>query len=321
MCFNKILLADLPVAGQMGLQDPATPVMEGIISLHHHIFFYLIVIFFIVFWNMFYILIHFSKIGLDFLSFYKFYRLELTLKEKVLSFLMAIKVFLTLKIQIIGGYKVFLAFNSKKIEFLKFFSISKNLLHNTVLEIVWTIIPAIILILIALPSFALIYSVDEIVDPDITVKIIGHQWYWSYEMFLDLNFGNNQELSREINFDSYLIPEENLTSGSVRLLFTDNLLLLPSKQHIRLIITSSDVLHAWSVPSLGVKVDAVPGRLNQASIFFKRNGVFFGQCSELCGVGHGFMPIIVKAIALQDFLKNVLVSTDLENLFSNDLIN
>jgi len=163
--------------------------------------------------------------------------------------------------------------------------------HSVFLETIWTIFPCIILIAIAIPSFALVYTMDEIVYPEVTYKIIGRQWYWTYEM-TDIASGYSY------NFDSYLIQETDLTDTQFRLLSTDNDLYLPINTPIRLIITGGDVIHSWAVPSLGVKVDAVPGRLNQVSLNINYKGLFFGQCSELFGVNHGFMPIVVKAVDL-----------------------
>lgn len=178
-----------------------------------------------------------------------------------------------------------------------------NFTHATNIEIIWTIIPAILLILIAIPSFSLLYSMDEMVDPAITLKIIGHQWYWSYE-YSD-NIFNENIIEKQINFDSYMIPDNTLTFGQLRLLEVDNRILLPIKTHIRLIITSADVLHSWAIPSFGIKVDACPGRLNQAMLYIKRPGVFYGQCSELCGANHGFMPIVVESVKKVDYLKYI----------------
>jgi cytochrome c oxidase subunit 2 len=171
--------------------------------------------------------------------------------------------------------------------------------HGTVLEIVWTSIPSIILMLIAIPSFALLYSIDEVVLPGLILKVIGHQWYWSYEYsdYTSENFSN----SNRVKFDSYMISEEELKLGQLRLLEVDNVIVLPTDVHVRVLVTASDVLHSWAVPSLGVKVDAVPGRLSQANVFIKREGVFYGQCSEICGVNHGFMPIVVVANGLDSF--------------------
>jgi cytochrome c oxidase subunit 2 len=180
-------------------------------------------------------------------------------------------------------------------------TMSEGVYHNTFIEIVWTVVPALILAVIAVPSFALLYSLEELVEPNLTVKVTGNQWYWSYE------YSNckNPDIAEHIDgkkFDSYMIPTEDLEEGNLRLLEVDNRLLLPVKTHISVIVTASDVLHCWAVPSLGVKVDACPGRLNQTSVFIKREGTFYGQCSEICGVNHGFMPIVVDGVSMYDFL-------------------
>jgi cytochrome c oxidase subunit 2 len=166
------------------------------------------------------------------------------------------------------------------------------------LEIVWTIIPALILVLIAVPSFALLYSLDEILDPQITLKIVGHQWYWSYEYSDYLTTQSDEGFG----FDSYLLSADDLTPGAFRLLEVDNRVVLPVNTHIRLLVSAADVLHSWAVPSFGIKVDACPGRLSQASLFLKREGVFYGQCSEICGINHGFMPIVVKSVSISEYL-------------------
>jgi cytochrome c oxidase subunit 2 len=156
--------------------------------------------------------------------------------------------------------------------------------HGAALEIIWTIIPSLILMMIALPSFALLYSIDEVIDPACTIKVIGHQWYRSYEV------------GDTLNSDSYMLPITDLNSGELRLLEVDNYLVLPINIHVRFLVTSQDVLHSFAIPSFGIKVDAVPGRLNQLSTFINREGIYYGQCSELCGANHGFMPIKIAAI-------------------------
>jgi cytochrome c oxidase subunit 2 len=164
--------------------------------------------------------------------------------------------------------------------------------HSSLLEIIWTLIPAFLLLIIAVPSFSLLYALDEIINPLVTLKIVGHQWYWSYE-YSDLMID-----STSINFDSYMISTNDLTYGSFRLLEVDNRVVLPINTHIRLLVTAADVLHSWAIPSFGIKVDACPGRLSQASLFIKREGTFYGQCSEICGINHGFMPIVIRSVSL-----------------------
>jgi cytochrome c oxidase subunit 2 len=173
---------------------------------------------------------------------------------------------------------------------------ARNVVHGTTIEIIWTVLPSIILIIVALPSFALLYSIDEIVDPALTIKCIGHQWYWSYE------YSDFQKQLGVINFDSYMIPEDELEIGELRLLEVDNRIVLPINTHIRVLVTATDVLHSWAVPSLGIKMDACIGRLNQTSMFILREGVFFGMCSEICGVGHANMPIVVEAVAVKNYI-------------------
>lgn len=178
--------------------------------------------------------------------------------------------------------------------------------HSTQLEVVWTIVPIFLLLLIAGPSFALLYSIDEVIAPNISLKVIGHQWYWSYE-YSDYH---NIKTSNTIRFDSYIIAEEDLAFGGLRLLEVDNRVKLPTMVHIRVLVSAADVLHSWAVPSLGVKIDACPGRLNQVSVFLLRSGVFYGQCSEICGVNHGFIPIVVESInevSYRNWVKSMLV--------------
>src|SRR5277367_884148 len=175
-------------------------------------------------------------------------------------------------------------FNSKNTQI-----VYKYLNHGTLIELIWTISPALILIAIAFPSFRLLYLLDEVISPTLTIKIVGHQWYWSYE-YSDFVTENGES----IDFDSYMIPESDLE--------VDNKMMIPVDCHIRLIVTGSDVLHSFAVPSLGIKLDGVPGRLNQVSVLAERTGTFYGQCSEICGVWHGFMPIAVESVSIQDYL-------------------
>nr|YP_001315116.1 cytochrome c oxidase subunit 2 [Chlorokybus atmophyticus]ABO15097.1 cytochrome c oxidase subunit 2 [Chlorokybus atmophyticus] len=235
-----IVYMDAAEPWQLGFQDPATPIMQGIIDLHHDIFFFLTVILLFVVWMLGRTLWHFRA-------------------------------------------------NKNPIP--------ENIVHGTAIEIAWTVTPSLILMLIAIPSFALLYSMDEVVDPAVTIKAIGHQWYWSYEYS---DYTNSEGAG--IAYDSYMIPEDDLELGQLRLLEVDNRVVVPANTHVRMIVTSADVLHSWAVPSLGIKCDAIPGRLNQTSLFIKREGVYYGQCSELCGANHAFMPIVVEAVALDDYL-------------------
>nr|YP_009493207.1 cytochrome c oxidase subunit 2 [Ganoderma calidophilum]AWJ64002.1 cytochrome c oxidase subunit 2 [Ganoderma calidophilum] len=175
--------------------------------------------------------------------------------------------------------------------------VHKYLNHGTLIELIWTITPAFILIAIAFPSFRLLYLLDEVISPTVTIKVVGHQWYWSYEYSDYINVSGES-----IEFDSYMIPDSDLELGQFRLLDVDNKVVVPTDTHIRLIVTGADVIHSFAVPSLGLKIDAVPGRLNQTSILAERTGTFYGQCSEICGVYHGFMPIAIEAVSIQDYL-------------------
>lgn len=188
-------------------------------------------------------------------------------------------------ITVLVGYLIFiLFFNSYTNRFL---------LHGQTIELIWTILPAVILLFIALPSLRLLYLLDEINEPIITLKAIGHQWYWSYEYsdFLD------------IEFDSYIIPTTDLPENGFRLLDVDNRIVLPINSQIRILVTAADVIHSWTVPALGVKVDGTPGRLNQTSFIINRPGLFFGQCSEICGANHRFIPIVIERVPTNYFIK------------------
>jgi len=169
--------------------------------------------------------------------------------------------------------------------------VNRYLLDGQIIEIVWTVFPALILIVLALPSLRLLYLIDEVNEPSLTLKTVGHQWYWSYEYS---DFAN-------IEFDSYMVPTNALETDQFRLLEVDNRVILPYLTQVRLLVSAADVIHSWTVPSLGIKADAIPGRLNQLNLIFNRPGVFYGQCSEICGANHSFMPISVEAIKPVDF--------------------
>ncbi|YP_002456259.1 cytochrome c oxidase subunit II (mitochondrion) [Nothobranchius furzeri] len=168
---------------------------------------------------------------------------------------------------------------------------NKFILDSQEIEIIWTLLPAMILILIALPSLRILYLMDEISNSHLTIKTIGHQWYWSYE-YTDYE---------NITFDSYMTPTQDLMPGQFRLLETDHRMVVPMESPTRILVSADDVLHSWAVPSLGIKMDAVPGRLNQTAFIVSRPGVYYGQCSEICGANHSFMPIVVEAVPLKYF--------------------
>lgn len=174
----------------------------------------------------------------------------------------------------------------------------KYLRHGQTLEIIWTIFPAIILLLIAFPSFILLYLCDEVLTPAMTIKVVGLQWYWKYEYSDFIS-----DTGETIEYESYIIPEDMLEEGQLRLLDTDTSIIVPVDTHVRFIVTANDVIHSFAVPSLGLKVDATPGRLNQVSALIQRTGVYYGQCSELCGVNHALMPIKVECVPISDFVE------------------
>lgn len=190
---------------------------------------------------------------------------------------------LTLIISLVGYAALSLILNSYT---------CRSLVEGQEIETIWTIVPAIILIFLALPSLRLLYLLDEIGDCRLTVKTIGHQWYWSYEYSDFLN----------IEFDAYILPTDELNVGGFRLLEVDHRVILPIDTDVRTLITSADVIHSWAVPSLGIKADAIPGRLNQVGFFIKYPGIFFGQCSEICGANHSFIPIVIEAVPLNVFM-------------------
>ncbi len=163
--------------------------------------------------------------------------------------------------------------------------------HNTMLEVIWTVVPVIILVVIAIPSFRLLYYTDRAEDAEMTIKAIGRQWYWSYE-YPDHG---------DFTFDAYMVADEDLEEGQPRLLQTDNALVLPVDTQIRILVTASDVLHSFAMPSMGLKMDAVPGQLNETWVQITAEGTYYGQCSEICGTGHAYMPIMIKAVSKEAF--------------------
>lgn len=239
-----ILNWDVAEKWQLGLQDPASPVMQEIINFHNYVMFFLVFIIIGVTYILVQILRNFGK------------------SERFIS--------------------------------------HRYLTHGTTLELVWTITPAIILALIAYPSFKLLYLMDQVMEPAITIKAIGHQWYWSYEYS---DYATQDGTT--INFDSIMLAEDELETGDFRVLEVTNRVVVPVNTHVRVIVTSADVLHSWAVPSLGIKVDAIPGRLNQTSFLATREGLFYGQCSEICGANHSFMPIVIEVVSLQDYCEYV----------------
>lgn len=170
--------------------------------------------------------------------------------------------------------------------------VNRFLIENQMIEMIWTIIPGIILVFIALPSLRILYLLDETITPSLTIKTIGHQWYWSYEYSDFIN----------VEFDSYMTPVSENTNKEFRLLEVRNRLILPSNVQTRILVTAADVLHSWAIPSLGIKVDANPGRINQTRFIIKYPGLFYGQCSEICGSVHSFIPIVLESTNKNAFI-------------------
>jgi cytochrome c oxidase subunit 1 len=256
---DRTFFLDAPFNWQFGFQDPASELMEGIINLHHDISFFLIWVIILVSVLMF-------------------------------NFIIGKATFLDVN-------NIFLKKNINNLEKKKISKLSIELpteiQHNTFLEIVWTLIPCFILLLIAIPSFSLLYAIEDFNIIESTIKIIGNQWYWHYEIPGEIF---------EKKFDSVMILEEDLTEGALRLLEVDNRLKLPVERQLRLFISSSDVLHSFAVPSLAIKLDACPGRLNQIALWIKRTGIYYGQCSEICGIKHAYMPIVIEAVSIEEYL-------------------
>nr|ADK54946.1 cytochrome oxidase subunit II [Xanthippus corallipes] len=170
---------------------------------------------------------------------------------------------------------------------------NRNMLHGHLIETIWTALPAVTLIFIALPSLRLLYLLDDSSNALITIKTIGRQWYWSYEYSDFIN----------VEFDTYMKPEKELKPEEFRLLEVDNRTILPMNTEVRVLTSASDVLHSWAIPALGIKIDATPGRLNQGTFLINRPGLFFGQCSEICGANHSFMPIVIESTSVKLFIK------------------
>jgi len=257
-----------------------------------------------------------------------------TKKNTLIAFIVRIIAVLNDKINIVYLPNKFINYNlnSSALSF-KDFLISKNLNYryyfysDVKLEFIWTLFPSIILLLLAIPSFGLLFSVEKVSAPELTVKVIGHQWYWEYQYmdYIQYNEIIENDLYKfvyknktEDNYiiESYMINEDDLSKGQFRLLEVDKKLVLPINSSIRLLITSDDVLHSWAVPALGVKVDACPGRINELVIKIRDLGIYYGQCSELCGWYHGFMPIVIQSLNPEDF-KIWAVSSFLDIKYTN----
>lgn len=235
--FTSPLVASHPEPWQMTFQPAASPMMEGIVSMHH----------------------------------------------LLLTIISAIGCFVVLLL----GYVIY-RFRAKKN------LIPSKTSHHVVLEIIWTLVPVIILVIIGIPSIKLLFALDKPQDAQMTIKVIGRQWYWSYEY-------PTNDPAKPITFDSYMVEEKDLKPGMHRLLEVDNRVIVPVDTTVRILVTSSDVLHSFAVPSLGIKKDAVPGRINETWFRIAKEGVYYGQCSELCGVRHGFMPIAIHVVSKEQY--------------------
>lgn len=273
--YTSLDYLDSPAKDLYFFQDPATPYMEGAVDFHHDMMFLLV-----------------------FILFFVGYMLACTLINN-------------------GWYSVDYTYTSPNVKsfFSNSYAFYSKIKDNSTLEIIWTLIPAVILFYIALPSFALLYSLEENLQAYITVKVIGHQWFWHYEYY-DKSFS-----TRIVSSEHFMLPEADLLinsdSGVYRLLETKNKIMIPFGTHIKFLVSSMDVLHSWAVPSFGVKVDACPGRLNQVVTFIKRSGVYYGQCSEICGVNHGFMPIVVDCVDSSYYLRFLFNNICMSNIIKN----
>lgn len=287
---------DFPRSWQIFFQKPGTTMMEGVIDLHHDIFTFLIIILSFVSIMLLAILTQFIE------------------KEK------------ENRVVRLNGSHPYMKYKN-----------AHGVTHHTLLETVWTIIPTLILLAIVAPSFALIYALDEIIEPQLTLRVVGRQWYWTYEYpdYVDIQlptsvlqdsqegtailktsqFGAQQPtlsfLIPGFSFNSYLVPTEDLFEGSFRLLEVTRRVVIPVLTNVRILVTSYDVLHSWAVPSFAVKVDAIPGRLNEYFIHVNFLGIFYGQCSEICGVNHGFMPIKIETVT-EEFFRWWYLETSLD---------
>lgn len=330
---DNLLWLDFATKKQILFQDAATSIMHGIINLHHHIM--CLLVFVLIFVGYIFKRTYLFSVYVD--------KYKLSTFVNLSFWYTSILVLISSNLHEINyfyyKFSNYLNSTSKLLKWSKY-----DVSHGTILEIIWTFIPSFILLLIVGPSFNLLYSMDTCVDPDITVKIIGHQWYWTYEYndsFLNYNnkssrFKNiywlchnlkltenmplyfiresrlvEEDAQFNIVYDSYMLAFDDLSFGDLRLLEVDNPLFLPTNYIIRLDITASDVIHSFAVPSLGIKLDAIPGRINVAYVEILRTGVYFGQCSELCGVNHGFMPIKIIATDSNLFFFNLLSNIEL----------
>ena len=259
---------------QVDFTDPATIFIEFLIQLHHNIMVLLVLIFIA-------ILFFFYKMVI-------FFNISNSIKVKALYyFLQSYKAFNFF----IKKSKYNQSFSNK--QKLAFLIKKDNIIHNAVLEFIWTLIPIIILLIVIIPAYSLLYLLEDLDNSYLNIQVIGNQWYWNYDFETHLI----PTVSTHVNMDSYL--DKNLQQSNLnnfRLLEVDNHIIIPVNSQIRLFVTSADVIHSFAIPSFGIKIDACPGRINQIYFMSKRVGFFYGQCSELCGIKHAFMPICFEVI-------------------------
>jgi cytochrome c oxidase subunit 2 len=333
--FN-LLITYLDVARpyQLSLQDENCGLMAGIADMYEFVTTFLIFIIIIVFTGLLIIFRHFLykenkiiKFKDNIIKFHKYYSFYPILSYKHLKFFFYV---LWEHFQLHNKKK---KFKKLKNSFIFFFDLhfqgrilDKNIrlftktninkfLHSGIVEIIWSFIPFLILVLLIIPSFFLLYALDYCLEFLFSIKIMGHQWYWTYDIefptfILSENKTDYIFKFVHIIYDSYMLSLDELIMGELRLLEVDNSLYTPINTHIEVLISSDDVIHSWTIPSLGAKVDAVPGRLNNFSLFLERLGIFHGQCSEICGINHGFMPIKQYGLTFIDWFK-----------FYNEIIN
>lgn len=308
---NQPMVVGIAHPGQYGFQPAYSPIMEGIIDLHNYICFFLVAILIFVSWMLFYTIYLYR------------YDVRLMIYKNKSTFLSSYLNDLSKTYKPLYPVRKFFASTLFSLLQPVDYKETKKLAHWTSLEVAWTILPSFILLAIAVPSFILLYSMDELTDDiSITVKVIGHQWYWTYQFTDPSLFNYVSDIDpNKFTYDSYMIPWESRgleesksllpeftllklkNLSSLRLLEVDKPLWLPVKTHIRFMITAADVIHCFAIPALGVKVDAVPGRLNQTFVYINQPGLYFGQCSEICGANHGFMPIEIVAVPWEHWSK------------------
>lgn len=279
------VLLDSPKRLQFFFQDPATLVMENIVDFHNDLMFFLIcIVIFVLYalWRVIKPFVWWDSVKLNVIN-------EVSPAGRVFTETTQVSEVKT----IIPTSRVF--------GFRRYRLLTSSY-GDTLVEIIWTAVPAAILYTISTPSFVLLYNSEEVFDSFMTLRVGGSQWFWSYE-YSNVADEDVRQAYTPLEFDSYMIGDSDVPFGNLRLLEVDNRVVLPTLTHLRVLITAFDVLHSWAIPSLGVKVDACPGRLNQLNLFITRDGTFYGQCSEICGINHAFMPVAIQAVAPDVFLE------------------